>query len=137
MPHRFDIAAYPPNTHIYAREHINTREKCTKLSNTFIPATMKNWFTCMFSKDAGLWMPDEIGCPEVSELIDAFKGMTAVIYLANLTLGNGNVEAAHRSYRDALVLFTKLNNSRGVSWSYRLGIISPKVISPRMDKVIR
>lgn len=47
--------------------------------------------------------------------MQTFKSMTTVIKFANLTLESGNVEEAHQGYHDALVLFTKLNNDRGVS----------------------
>lgn len=62
-----------------------------------------------------MWMLNDVHCPEVEELIGAFKGMCTVVKFANLSLESGNVEAAHRSYMEALDLFKTLNNSRGVS----------------------
>ena len=62
-----------------------------------------------------MWILNEITCPEVEELMDAFKSMTTIIHFGNQTLGTGDLEAAHKSYCDALFLFTKLSNDRGVS----------------------
>lgn len=47
----------------------------------------------------------------------AFKGIATIVKFANLTLGRGDLEAAYQGYHDALILFTKLNNSRGVSYN--------------------
>lgn len=63
-------------------------------------------------------MLNEVSCPEVEGLMDAFKKMSTVVKFANTSLESGNVEVAHKSYTDALVLFKKLKNSRGVSWGY-------------------
>lgn len=63
----------------------------------------------------GLWMLNDVSCPEVEELMDAFKTMTTVVKFANLSLESGNVNAAEQHYIEALVLFKKLQNSRGVS----------------------
>lgn len=60
-------------------------------------------------------MLNEAVCPEVEELMDAFKTMTTVVKFANVSLASGNVEAAYQSYKDALILFKKLKNDRGVS----------------------
>lgn len=60
-------------------------------------------------------MLNEVSCPEVEELMETFKTMTTVVKFANVSLESGNVEAAQQSYVEALVLFKKLQNSRGVS----------------------
>lgn len=60
-------------------------------------------------------MLNEVSCPEVEKLMDTFNSMTTVVKFANVSLESGNVEAAQQSYVDALVLFKKLQNSRGVS----------------------
>ncbi|CAM9357367.1 unnamed protein product, partial [Hapterophycus canaliculatus] len=69
-------------------------------------------------KDPGLWMLNEVSCPEVEELMDAFKTMTTVVKFANVSLASGNVEVAYRNYMDALILFKKLKNDRGVAVVY-------------------
>lgn len=63
-------------------------------------------------------MFNEITCPEVEDLMDAFQSMTTIIKFGNQTLESGNLDAAHKNYCDALFLFTKLNNGRGVSLGY-------------------
>lgn len=68
------------------------------------------------SQDAGLWMLNDVSCPEVEGLMDAFKKMSTVVKFANTSLESGNVEVAHQSYTEALILFKKLKKSRGVSW---------------------
>lgn len=60
-------------------------------------------------------MFNETSCPEVEELMDAFKTMTTVVKLANVSLESGDVEVAQQSYMEALTLFKKLKNARGVS----------------------
>lgn len=64
---------------------------------------------------AGPWIVNEISSPEVDKLIEAFKAMTTVVKFANMTLGSGNIDLAEHNYVDALVLFKKLGNDRGVS----------------------
>ncbi|CAM9127088.1 unnamed protein product [Scytosiphon promiscuus] len=69
-------------------------------------------------QDPGLWMLNEVSCPEVEELMETFKTMTTVVKFANVSLESGNVEAAYQSYKDALILFKKLKNDRGVAVVY-------------------
>lgn len=67
------------------------------------------------SQDPGLWMLNDVSCPEVEGLMDAFKKMSTVVKFANTSLESGNVEVALQSYTEALILFKKLKNPRGVS----------------------
>lgn len=60
-------------------------------------------------------MLNEVSCPEVEELMGTFKTMTTVVKFANVSLESGNLEVAQQNYVDALMLFKKLSNSRGVS----------------------
>ncbi|CAM9362022.1 unnamed protein product [Ectocarpus fasciculatus] len=66
-------------------------------------------------QDAGRWMFNETSCPEVEELMEAFKTMTTVVKFANVSVESGDVGAAQQSYMDALTLFKKLKNARGVA----------------------
>lgn len=61
-------------------------------------------------------MLNDVSCPEVEGLMDAFKKMSTVVKFANTSLKSGNVAVAQESYTDALILFKKLENSRGVSY---------------------
>lgn len=63
---------------------------------------------------AGTWLVNDISSPEVEELVKAFETMTTIIKFANVTLGSGNIKIAKQTYVDALVLFKKLGNDRGV-----------------------
>lgn len=45
----------------------------------------------------------------------AFEAMTSVVKFANITLGTGNIDVAQQNYIDALFLFKKLGNDRGVN----------------------
>lgn len=69
-------------------------------------------------------MLNDVSCPEVEELMDAFKTMTTVVKFANVSLESGNMEAAHKSYTDALILFKKLKNDRGVSRDHEVPILA-------------
>lgn len=60
-------------------------------------------------------MFNESSCPEVEELMDAFKTMTFVVKFANEPLESGDVDAAQQNNMEALTLFKKLKNARGVS----------------------
>lgn len=60
-------------------------------------------------------MMNEVSSPEVEELINAFGAMTTVVKFANMTLASGDMAAAKSNYVDALILFKKLGNDRGVS----------------------
>ncbi|CBJ25694.1 ATP-binding region, ATPase-like [Ectocarpus siliculosus] len=66
-------------------------------------------------EDAGRWMFNESSCPEVEELMDAFKTMTTVVKFANEPLESGDVDAAQQNNMGALTLFKKLKNARGVA----------------------
>lgn len=68
-------------------------------------------------------MVNDVTSPEVEELIKAFQAMTTVVKFANMTLGSGDIDVAQQNYVDALVLFTKLGNDRGVSASPSFGSI--------------
>ena len=61
-------------------------------------------------------MLNDVSCPEVEDLIDAFKKMSTVVKFANTSFESGNVEMALQSYTEALILFKKLKNPRGVSY---------------------
>lgn len=63
---------------------------------------------------AGTWLVNEITSSEVEELVKAFQAMTTVVSFANMTLESGDIEVAEMNYIDALKLFTKLENGRGV-----------------------
>ncbi|CAN0020887.1 unnamed protein product [Scytosiphon promiscuus] len=68
-----------------------------------------------FSRQAaGTWMVNDTFSPEVEELMEAFKSMSTVVKFANTTLASGEIAAAKALYVEALLLFTKLGNSRGV-----------------------
>lgn len=75
-------------------------------------------------------MLNEINCPEVEDLVDAFKTMTTIICFGNQTLGSGDLDTAHKNYCDALFLFKKLNNHRGVSRGYVRVTLVLKMILP-------
>lgn len=57
---------------------------------------------------------NDISSPEVEELMKAFEAMTTIIKFANISLGGGDIQEAKKNYVDALVLFKKLGNDRGV-----------------------
>lgn len=67
------------------------------------------------SQEPGSWMLNEVSSPEVDKLVDAFLGMTTILKSGNLTLSSGNMELAQKIYEDALILYKKLENDRGVS----------------------
>lgn len=46
----------------------------------------------------------------------AFEDMTTVIRFYGTSLRTGDLEAAQKNYMDALVLFEKIGNYRGVRW---------------------
>ena len=58
---------------------------------------------------------NDISCPELEELIEAFESMVTVVNFANVTLEGGNIKLAEQNYVQALILFKKLRNDRGVS----------------------
>lgn len=58
---------------------------------------------------------NEISCPELEELIKAFESMATVVKFANMSLHDGDLELARQNYVNALILFKKLGNDRGVS----------------------
>lgn len=58
---------------------------------------------------------NENSCPELEELIQAFESMATVIKFANISLESGDIELAKQNYIEALILFKKLGNDRGVS----------------------
>ena len=60
-------------------------------------------------------MVNDTSSPEVEELMKAFESMSTVVKFANTTLASGDVTAAKLIYVEALMLFTKLGNDRGVS----------------------
>lgn len=59
-------------------------------------------------------MLNDVSCPEVNQLIDAFKSMVTIVKSANLTIGRGDLDITRQIYVEALILFTKLENTRGV-----------------------
>ncbi|CAN0496462.1 unnamed protein product, partial [Laminaria digitata] len=59
-------------------------------------------------------MVNEISCPELEELLEAFESMATVVKFANVSLEGGDIELAKQNYVDALILFKKLGNDRGV-----------------------
>lgn len=60
-------------------------------------------------------MVNDTSSPEVEELMKAFESMSTVVKFANTTLASGDIAAAKGIYVEALTLFTKLGNDRGVS----------------------
>ncbi|CAN0578756.1 unnamed protein product, partial [Laminaria digitata] len=52
---------------------------------------------------------------ELEELLEAFESMATVVKFANVSLEGGDMELAKQNYVDALILFKKLGNDRGVS----------------------
>ncbi|CAB1113047.1 unnamed protein product [Ectocarpus sp. CCAP 1310/34] len=52
--------------------------------------------------------------PEVDDLVEAFESMNTAVKFANTTLATGNMAAAKSIYLDALKLFIKLENERGI-----------------------
>lgn len=60
-------------------------------------------------------MVNDVSSPELVELMKAFHAMMTIVKFANITLGSGDVDVAKQSYIDALILFIKLKNDRGVS----------------------
>ena len=58
---------------------------------------------------------NDVSCPELEELIKAFESMATVVKFANMSLEGGDLELAKQNYIDALILFKKLGNDRGVS----------------------
>lgn len=60
-------------------------------------------------------MVNDTSSPEVEELMKAFESMSTVVKFANTTLASGDIGAARLIYVEALELFTKLRNDRGVS----------------------
>lgn len=60
-------------------------------------------------------MVNDTSSPEVEELMKAFESMSTVVKFANTTLASGDINAAELIYIEALTLFTKLENDRGVS----------------------
>ncbi|CAN0134278.1 unnamed protein product, partial [Laminaria digitata] len=67
------------------------------------------------TQEAGTWMVNEVSCPELEELIKAFESMATVVKFANMTLEGGDLELARQNYVDALILFKKLGNDRGMN----------------------
>ena len=59
--------------------------------------------------------------PEVEELMEAFKAMSTVVKAANINLRSGDLHIAEQNYVDALILFKKLENERGVRLHVYLG----------------
>lgn len=59
-------------------------------------------------------MVNDVSCPELEELIQAFESMATVIKFANMSLEGGDLELARQNYVSALILFKKLGNDRGV-----------------------
>lgn len=57
---------------------------------------------------------NETSSPEVEELMEAFKAMSTVVKAANINLRSGDLQIAEKNYVDALILFKKLENERGV-----------------------
>ena len=57
---------------------------------------------------------NEVSCPEVEELMEACKAMSTVVKAANINLRSGELAIAKHNYIDALILFKKLGNDRGV-----------------------
>lgn len=62
----------------------------------------------------GSWIVNEVSSPEVEELIEAFKAMSTVVKAANISLRSGNLVMAKENYVNALILFKKLEDERGV-----------------------
>lgn len=67
------------------------------------------------TQGAGTWLVNEISCPELEELLEAFESMATVVKFANVSLEGGDIDLAEQNYVDALILFKKLRNDRGVS----------------------
>lgn len=62
----------------------------------------------------GSWIVNEVSSPEVEDLIEAFKAMSTVVKAANMSLKSGNLSVARENYVNALILFKKLEDERGV-----------------------
>ncbi|CAM9201664.1 unnamed protein product [Laminaria digitata] len=60
-------------------------------------------------------MVNDVSCPELEELIKAFESMATVVKFANMSLEGGDLGLARQNYVDALILFKKLGNDRGVN----------------------
>ena len=65
-------------------------------------------------QQVGAWMVNDVSSPEVEELIEAFKAMSTVVKAANMNLRSGNLNVARKNYVNALILFKKLEDDRGV-----------------------
>lgn len=73
------------------------------------------WCALDTRQAAGPWMVNDVTSPEVEELIKAFESMSTVIKFANIKLASGDVDMAQQNYTEAMILFMKLKNDRGVS----------------------
>lgn len=78
-------------------------------------------------------MVNEVSSPEVEELVEGFKTMTTIVKSANLSLGRGDINVAKQIYEEALVLFKKLDNERGVrvtpvSWALKCATNIPRFL---------
>lgn len=103
-------------------QHVQTR------ASPLVTTNASCWFC---SQDPGLWMLNEVTCPEVEGLMDAFRKMSTVVKFANTSLESGKIEVAYQSYTEALILFKKLNNSRGVSWRRLVRSLGVRKREPR------
>ena len=65
-------------------------------------------------QQVGPWVVNDVSSPEVEELIEAFKAMSTVVKAANMNLRSGNFSVARDNYVNALILFKKLEDDRGV-----------------------
>lgn len=66
-------------------------------------------------QEPGLGINNEnASCPEVSQVVEAFKSIMTIVTSANLTIGWGDLDITRKVYEDPLILFTKLDNTRGV-----------------------
>ena len=59
-------------------------------------------------------MVNEVSCPEVEQLMEAFRAMSTVVKASNMNLRSGDLDVAEKNCIDALILFEKLGNDRGV-----------------------
>ena len=83
-------------------------------SHYYFNAALASATEALLLQQVGPWVVNDVSSPEVEELIEAFKAMSTVVKAANLNLKSGNVNVARENYVNALILFKKLEDDRGV-----------------------
>lgn len=110
--HRAKSNAYHPNVGVFRIPSLSSQIYATHHPHhhLFHAACLPKYI----GQTVGTWIVNEVSSPEVEELMMAFEAMSTIVKFANITLGSGNVEVAKQNYVEALVLFKKLGNDRGV-----------------------